>query len=93
MTTPPSRRQDQIVDAIEQRVSRTREARRLPSVVRNLGQIGVLGWQIVLPGLIGLAAGRGLDRHFMSGIFWTAGLLVCGLALGCWSAWRWVQRQ
>jgi len=62
-----------------------------PSVARRLAQIGVLGWIIVVPLLIGVFAGRWLDRTFNSGLFWTAPLLVLGLALGCWSAWKWMQ--
>lgn len=88
--SPP---QQDVVDAVKQRAERERKARRLPPIVRQLGQIGVLGWQIVLPVLFGLAIGRWLDHRLGSGIFWTAGLLVVGLVLGCWSAWRWMQRQ
>jgi ATP synthase protein I len=62
-----------------------------PSVARRLAQIGVLGWIIVVPLLIGVFAGRWLDRTFNSGLFWTAPLLMFGLALGCWSAWKWMQ--
>jgi len=50
--------------------------------------IGALGWTIVVPILFGIFAGRWLDRTFHSGIFWTLGLLVAGLALGCTFAWR-----
>ena len=53
-----------------------------PSVARRLAQIGVLGWIIVTPMLIGVFVGRWLDRTFDSGIFWTAPLLMLGLALG-----------
>ncbi len=61
-----------------------------PSVARRLAQIGVLGWIIVVPLLLGVFAGRWLDRTFGTGIFWTAPLLLLGLALGCWSAWKWM---
>ncbi|HVZ02161.1 MAG TPA: AtpZ/AtpI family protein [Dongiaceae bacterium] len=88
-----SPQQEHLVRAVKRRATRERDAKRLPSVARNLGQIGILGWQIVLPGLAGLAIGRWIDHQFASGIFWTASLLVAGLALGCWSAWRWIQRQ
>jgi len=64
-----------------------------PSVVRFVGQIGVLGWIIVAPTLIGLFIGRWLDHTFGTGIFWSAALLVSGVALGFWSAWRWMHRQ
>jgi ATP synthase protein I len=62
-----------------------------PSVARHLAQIGVLGWIIVVPILIGIFAGRWLDRTFGSGLFYTAPLLMLGAALGCWSAWKWMK--
>jgi ATP synthase protein I len=62
-----------------------------PSVARRLAQIGVLGWIIVVPLLIGVFVGRWLDQKFNSGLFWTAPLLMLGLALGCWSAWKWMK--
>jgi ATP synthase protein I len=55
--------------------------------------IGALGWTIVTPTLIGIFAGRWLDRTFGSGIFWTLGLLVAGLALGCTFAWQRIHRE
>ncbi len=61
-----------------------------PSVTRRLAQIGVLGWIIVVPMLLGIFAGRWLDGRLHSGLFWTAPLLMLGLALGCWSAWKWM---
>lgn len=74
---------------------RMRQARRARwqqegerSVGQNLAMIGALGWTIVLPTLIGIFAGRWLDRHLEMGIFWTLGLLVAGLALGCTLAWK-----
>lgn len=58
------------------------------SLGQNLAMIGVLGWTIVMPTLLGIFAGRWLDRTFQSGIFWTLGLLIAGLAAGCAFAWR-----
>ncbi|WP_083225046.1 AtpZ/AtpI family protein [Sphingomonas panacis] len=87
---PPHER---MVEAVRERAERRRKARGLPSFARNFGQIGVLGWQIVVPALIALALGRWLDHRLASGIFWTAPLLILGVGLGCWSAWKWIQRQ
>ena len=86
--------QDPLVRAIRLRDAR---ARRLAlegdgSVMRRLAQIGVLGWIIVVPILLGVFIGRWLDQRFQSGLFWTAPLLMLGAVLGCWSAWRWMQR-
>lgn len=64
-----------------------------PSLGQNLAMIGSLGWTIVAPTLIGIFIGRWLDRHLGSGIFWTLGLLVAGLALGCALAWKRMQNE
>ena len=61
-----------------------------PSFVRYLAQVGALGWTIVVPTLLGVFLGRWIDRRLGTGIFWTGPLLLVGLALGCWSAWRWM---
>lgn len=63
------------------------------SLRQNLAMIGALGWTIVIPTLLGIFAGRWLDRTFASGIFWTLGLLVAGLAAGCAFAWQRLQRE
>jgi ATP synthase protein I len=50
----------------------------------------VLGWIIVVPALLGVLLGRWLDRSFSTGIVFTAALLLLGVLLGSWSAWRWM---
>ena len=70
----------------ERRSLWTREGER--SLAENLAMIGVLGWLIVTPTLLGIYAGRWLDRQLDTGIFWTLGLLTLGLTLGCWLAWN-----
>ena len=64
-----------------------------PSVARRLSQIGVLGWIVVTPMLLGVFAGRWIDARFGTGLFWTAPLLMLGAALGCWSAWKWMASE
>ena len=64
-----------------------------PSTARFVGQIGVLGWIIVTPALIGLFIGRWLDHRLGTGIFWSAPLLLVGVTIGFWSAWRWMHKQ
>lgn len=84
---------DPLVKGVRMRGARHRRGLREgePSVARRLAQIGVLGWIIVVPMLIGIFLGRWLDRVFHSGLFWTGPLLLAGLALGCWSAWKWMR--
>ena len=64
-----------------------------PSLGTRLGQIGVLGWAVIVPTLLFLFIGRWLDRSFATGIFFSAPLLMLGAAIGLWSAWRWMHRQ
>lgn len=79
---------------------RTRQERRErwhnegeQSVIGFVGQIGVLGWIIVAPTLIGIFVGRWLDRTFSTGILFSAAMLILGVSLGFWSAFRWMHRQ
>jgi ATP synthase protein I len=65
---------------------------KTPPVARHLGQIGVLGFMIVIPMLIGIYAGRWLDTQLHTGLFFTAPLLMLGAVAGCWWAWRWIQK-
>jgi ATP synthase protein I len=87
--------QDSMTDAVRKRRERRHEWLREgePSMAQYVGQIGVLGWVIVAPTLIGLFIGRSLDHLLGTGIFWSAPLLGVGLIIGCWSAWKWMHRQ
>lgn len=64
-----------------------------PSLGRRLGQIGALGWTIVLPALAGLSIGRWLDRTYATGVFFSAPLVMIGAGAGLWLAWKWMSRQ
>ena len=74
------------------RLHRERRARAQGESGRSIGQdlalVGVIGWTLVIPALLGVYAGRALDRRFGSGVFWTLGLLVAGVATGCALAWQ-----
>lgn len=86
---------ERLDDAVRLRRSRAERWRREGerSIGQNLAMIGAVGWTIVVPTLIGIFVGRWLDRTLGSGIFWTLGLLVAGLAAGCWTAWKRIHRE
>jgi len=86
---------DGLAHAVRRRSERQRRwlGEGKPSLALFIGQIGVLGWIIVVPALIGLFTGRWLDHKFGSGIFWSAPLLLLGIVIGCWSGWRWMHKQ
>jgi ATP synthase protein I len=67
-----------------------------PGVWFGLGMMGLVGWSVVVPTLLGAALGQWLDRTHAGaagGRSWTLALLVAGLVLGCLNAWRWVAAQ
>ena len=63
-----------------------------PGVWFGLGMIGLIGWSVVVPTLLGAALGIWLDKHHPGTYSWTLALLVAGLAIGCVNAWHWVAR-
>lgn len=56
----------------------------------GLGMMGLIGWSVAIPTLLGAALGLWLDRHFAGKHAWTLPLLVAGLAIGSFNAWHWV---
>ena len=59
----------------------------------GLGMMGLIGWSVVVPTLLGAALGIWLDKHHPGKHAWTLALLVAGLALGCLNAWFWVAKE
>ena len=77
------------------KAARKLRARRDPSqgVWFGLGMMGILGWSVVVPTLLGAALGIWLDKHHPGKHGWTLALLAAGLAIGCLNAWHWVAKQ
>lgn len=77
------------------KATRKLSARRnsAPGVWFGLGMIGLIGWSVVVPTLLGAALGLWLDKHHSGTHSWTLALLVAGLAIGCMNAWHWVARE
>ena len=63
------------------------------SVWLGLGMMGLIGWSVVIPTLIGAALGIWLDEHYPNTHSWTLALLVAGLMIGCFNAWVWVDKE
>src|SRR5271165_6858578 len=59
----------------------------------GLGMMGLVGWSVVLPTLLGAALGIWLDKHHPGKHPWTLALLVAGLTIGCLNAWHWVAKE
>ena len=59
----------------------------------GLGMMGLVGWSVVVPTLLGTALGIWLDNRHPGIHSWTLTLLVVGLAIGCLNAWHWVDKE
>ena len=64
-----------------------------PGVWFGLGMMGLIGWSVAVPTLLGAALGLWLDKHHPGEHSWTLALLVAGLAIGCLNAWHWVASE
>jgi len=53
----------------------------------SIAILGVIGWSITVPTLIGVAVGLWIDRRWPSRFSWSLMLLVGGLLVGCFHAW------
>ncbi len=70
------------------------EAQRRPAQVwLGLGMMGLIGWSVVTPTLLGAAAGVWLDQGSAGSFSWTLALLLAGLMVGCVNAWYWVVKE
>ncbi|HSH84952.1 MAG TPA: AtpZ/AtpI family protein [Guyparkeria sp.] len=59
----------------------------------GLGMMGLVGWSIAVPTLLGALGGAWLDQHHPAPFSWTLALLVAGLMIGSLNAWRWISRE
>lgn len=59
----------------------------------GLGMMGLIGWSVVVPTLLGAAIGLWLDKNHPGEHAWTLALLMLGLTIGCANAWHWVVKE
>ncbi len=80
---------------LDSKVKRKLQARQRgkDNVWFGLGMMGLVGWSIVIPTLLGAGLGLWLDKHYSENHSWTLALLVAGLVLGCVNAWHWVGKE
>ena len=63
------------------------------SVWFGLGMMGMVGWSVAVPALLGAALGIWLDKIYPESFSWTLTFLVLGLFTGCVIAWYWVDKE
>ncbi len=63
------------------------------TVWSGLGMMGLVGWSIAVPTLLGAALGIWMDKHYPGINSWTLTLLIIGLTIGCLNAWHWIAKE
>jgi len=97
--TDPGRPQDETGETpfsreVGAQAGRKQKARRHPAGVWfGLGMMGLIGWSVVVPTLLGAGLGIWLDKKWGGHISWTLSLLLLGLLLGCVNAWNWMNKE
>ena len=83
------------VEHVGRKVARKRKARHhvAPGMWFGLGMMGLIGWSVVVPTLLGAALGLWLDTHRAGEHSWTLALIIGGLTLGCFNAWYWIDKE
>jgi len=84
-----------LAEQVGARAARKLRARRSgpPGIWFGLGMMGLIGWSVAVPTLLGAALGLWLDQRYPGGRSWTLALLVAGLTVGCLNAWHWVSKE
>ena len=88
------RNEPTLAEAVGAKAARKLKARKsTQGVWFGLGMMGLIGWSVVVPTLLGAALGLWLDKHHPGAHSWTLALLVAGLAIGCANAWHWLAKE
>lgn len=75
---------------------RSRLARRETghrSFWQSLSVLGMVGWPIAIGSVGGALLGRYLDSNFQGGVRYTLMLMMAGVLLGCFTAWKTVTQK
>ena len=91
----PAKSPPTLATKVGDKATRKLRARRHASrgVWFGLGMMGLIGWSVAVPTLLGAGLGLWLDKRFPDGRSWTLALLVAGLMIGCLNAWHWVSKE
>jgi len=89
------KREKEFLREIEKKEKRRIKAqgRKNRSIWMGFGLFGVIGWSVMIPTIVGIGIGLWADRKWPGQISWTLTFLFLGIALGCWNAWYWVQKE
>jgi ATP synthase protein I len=89
--SPSAERIVRQVEARQTRILRGQAQRR--DFWASLAILGLVGWTVVLPTLLGAALGIWMDHRWPGRFSWTLTLLIGGLLFGCTTAWLRIKKD
>jgi len=94
-TSKPLKPKSSLTQEVGAKAARKLRAQRhvTRTVWFGLGMMGLIGWSVAIPTLLGAALGIWLDKRHSGTHSWTLMLLVIGLIIGCVNAWHWVTKE
>jgi ATP synthase protein I len=85
---------ERMIRKVESRQASALRARsQKDDISGSLSILGLVGWSVSVPTLVGAAVGAWVDHRCPSRFSWTLMLLVSGLVLGCANAWVRIRRD
>lgn len=82
---PSAARMIRDVGAAQERIERGRGQKN--NILSSIAILGVVGWSVTLPTVLGVVLGVWIDRRWPGRFSWALTLMMLGLAIGCASAW------
>lgn len=67
--------------------------RRKERLLFSLNLMGLVGWSVIIPTLIGFVVGLYFDKYYPWDYSWTLSLLITGFIVGCINARLWVKKH
>ena len=91
----PSGHQSDLARKVAEKSARKLKSRRNASQKAwfGLGMMGLVGWSVAVPTLIGVFVGVWIDSTGKSRYSWTFMLLIAGIVIGCLNAWHWLSKE
>jgi ATP synthase protein I len=97
MIDPTSNNKDENLFSKQVAAKEKRKLRALhdknKSVWFGLGMMGMVGWSVAVPSLLGAGIGLWLDKTYPQSFSWALSCLVLGMFSGILIAWYWVDKE
>ena len=79
--------------SLTEKIRRRAKPKSYENLAFSFALFGIVGWSIVVPAFLAALLGRWLDAKFGYYYTFTLPLLVLGIAIGAYNAWRFIEKE